>query len=78
MSTEKTNPKPERPSEKPNALLRFSDLAIRMGVIIALGTYLGYQIDKRMALSTPIFSIVLSLAAIGGSMYMVIKAVSKK
>lgn len=77
MSTEKINPKPERPKEKPNALLRFSDLGIRMAVMIALGAYIGHWLDTRMALPKPIFSIVLSLLAIGGSMYMVIKAVSK-
>ena len=77
MSTEKINPKPEHPKEKPNAVLRFSDLGIRMAVMIALGAYIGHWLDTRMALSKPIFSIVLSLLAIGGSMYMVIKAVSK-
>jgi F0F1-type ATP synthase assembly protein I len=78
LSTEKTNPKPQRPSEKPNLLLRFSDLALRMGVIIAIGAYAGHWIDQRMALTTPIFSIVLSLLAIGAAMYMVIKTVSKR
>jgi F0F1-type ATP synthase assembly protein I len=77
VSTEKTNPESKRPSEKSNALLRFSDLGFRMAIMIALGAYIGHWLDARMALSQPIFSIVLSLTAIGASMYMVIKAVSK-
>jgi F0F1-type ATP synthase assembly protein I len=49
-----------------------------MGVIIAIGAYAGHWIDQRMALTTPIFSIVLSLLAIGAAMYMVIQTVSKR
>jgi ATP synthase protein I len=78
VSTEKINPKPEHPKDKSNALLRFSDLGIRMAVMIGLGAYIGHWIDQKMALATPIFSIVLSLLAIGGAMYMVIQTVSKK
>jgi F0F1-type ATP synthase assembly protein I len=78
VSTEKTNPKPERPSEKSSALLRFSDLGFRMAVMIGAGAYIGHTIDQKMALATPIFSIVLSLLAIGGAMYMVVQTVSKK
>jgi F0F1-type ATP synthase assembly protein I len=78
VSTEKTNPKPKRPSEKSNALLQYSDLGFRMAVMIGAGAYIGHTIDQKMALATPIFSIVLSLLAIGGAMYMVIQTVSKK
>jgi F0F1-type ATP synthase assembly protein I len=49
-----------------------------MAVMIGAGAYIGHTIDQKMALATPIFSIVLSLLAIGGAMYMVIQTVSKK
>jgi F0F1-type ATP synthase assembly protein I len=75
LSTEKTNPKP--PSEKGNALLKYSDLGLRMTIMIISGAYIGHWLDERLGLSKPIFSIVFSLLAIGGAMYMVIKAVSK-
>jgi F0F1-type ATP synthase assembly protein I len=75
--TPKDNKPTRRPSDTAGQLLRFADMAFRMGVIIAIGAFAGYWLDKKMNLTTPIFTIVLSLIAIGGAMYMVIKAVSK-
>lgn len=71
------NKPPRRPSESTSQLLRFGDMAFRMGILIALAAYIGQKLDKYMSLTTPIFTILLCLIAIGGSMYMVIKDVSQ-
>jgi F0F1-type ATP synthase assembly protein I len=67
----------QRPSETRNTLLRFTDLAFRMGAIIILGTLAGRWLDSKMGFDKPIFTLILSLLAIGGSIYMVYRDVSK-
>lgn len=59
-----------------NKFIRFSTLAFEMGIIIGGGTYGGVQLDKHFNLTTPIFTIVLSLFAILASLYLVIKQVN--
>lgn len=78
MPAEQPKNKPtRRPSESSSQLLRFGDIAFRMGIMIAIAAFAGQWIDKRMNLNTPIFTIILCLLAIGSAMYMVIKEVSQ-
>ena len=53
------------------------DLGFRMGAIIAIGTFAGQWIDGRLAMTKPIFTLILCLLAIFGSIYMVYKDVSQ-
>jgi F0F1-type ATP synthase assembly protein I len=71
------NKEPRRSSETNSQLMRFGDLAFRMGIMIGLGAFVGQKIDKYLTMSSPIFTIILCLLAIGGSMYMVIREVSQ-
>ena len=48
-----------------------------MGGIIAFFTWLGTFLDKKQANETPIWTIVLSLFGVAGSLFLVIKEVSK-
>jgi F0F1-type ATP synthase assembly protein I len=48
-----------------------------MAIIIALGVFIGKWIDGRLAMAKPIFTIILCLLAIGGSIYMVYRDVSQ-
>lgn len=68
--------KPEK-DKKTNVYLRFSSLGIQMGVIIALFTWLGTYLDKKQVNETPVWTIVLSLLGVAGSLYLVIKEVRK-
>ena len=63
--------------KKTNNYLRFSSLGIQMGGIIAFFTWLGTFLDKKQANETPIWTIVLSLFGVAGSLFLVIKEVSK-
>jgi len=66
-----------KPKKKPlNQFLKFSNLAIQMGIIIGLGSYFGLKIDEYFGLQN-IFTICLSLAAIFGSLVYVINEVKK-
>ena len=53
------------------------DLGFRMGAIIAIGTFAGQWIDARLAMTKPIFTLILCLLAIFGSIYMVYRDVSQ-
>jgi hypothetical protein len=60
--------------QKPlNAYAKYSGLGIQMAVIIGGGCYGGYKLDEYYHNQTPIFTIILSLASIAISMYLVLK-----
>ncbi len=58
----------------PNPLMRFAGVGIQMGIIIAGGAFLGNYLDDKQQNEKPIWTIILSLLAIGIAMYLVIKA----
>jgi ATP synthase protein I len=60
-----------------NTYLRFTSVAIQMGVIIGGFTYLGVFLDKKQTNKTPIWTIVLSLFGVVISMYLIFKEVQK-
>ena len=58
-----------------NNYIKYSTLAFEMGAIIGLGTWAGVSLDGYFSLKTPIFTIILSLFSVFGSLYFVIKKV---
>ncbi len=52
---------------------RYSSMWIQMVVIIIAGVFGGYKLDEAIGLQFPIFTIVLSLAAVSISIYLMIK-----
>lgn len=55
----------------------YSNMAVEMGVIIALGVFGGIKMDKWLNTS-PLFTVVLSLAGVAIAMYVIIKTLSPK
>ena len=66
----------KRPSQQLN-LLHLTGLAFRMGATIAAGTLAGRWIDTRLALTRPIFTLILCLFAIGLAIYIVYREASQ-
>lgn len=59
------NPKnPEKKSKSLNDYARYSNLAFQMIVILGLGVWGGIKIDDWLNLSFPLFTVVLSFAAV--------------
>lgn len=58
-----------------NKFAKFSSMAIEMGVMIFLGAFGGNWLDKHFETEKPWFTIGLSLFAVIGSIYLVIKKV---
>ena len=67
QKNEKQQPKPL------NAYAKYSALGVQMAVIIGGGCYGGYKLDEYYQNTTPIFTIILSLASIAIAMYIVLK-----
>ncbi len=56
--------------------LKFSSIAIQMGVIIGAGAYAGVKLDEHLEKEFPLFTLILSLVAVFGALYFVIKEVT--
>jgi len=52
---------------------KYSGLAFQMIAIIALMTWGGVKLDKVLGLSTPVFTIILSLLGVFAGIYVAIK-----
>ena len=73
----KKNKKPSKKSKPLNNYVKFSGMAIQMGLTIALGALGGAKLDEKLNTESKIFTIVLSLLSIGVAMYLVIREVIK-
>jgi F0F1-type ATP synthase assembly protein I len=56
-----------------NNYLKYSTLAIQMGVTIGLFAFAGYKLDQHFRSVTPYWTIGLALCGVGLSLYTVIK-----
>lgn len=67
-----------KPKKDLNAYVKYSSLAIQMGVIIAGGTFGGVQLDKLTGWEFPVFTLILSLGSVALAIYFAIKDFIKK
>ncbi len=56
-----------------DAYLKYSGMAIQMGVIILLGTLAGQWIDERYQTERPYFTVLLALLSIFAALYVSLK-----
>jgi len=68
---------PDQPKKKPNLYAKFSSMAIQMAVIITLFALGGRKIDAYYQFEKPIWTVVLSLIGVGGSLYLFIRGAQK-
>lgn len=54
----------------------FSSMAFQMGIAIAIGTYFGQWLDSKYINDYSLFTIIFSLLAVFGSLYLMIKKVT--
>ena len=71
----KKNKKSSKKSKPLNSYVKFSGMAIQMGVTIALGAWCGSKLDDKFETSSRPYTIILSLLAISISLYLVIREV---
>lgn len=65
-------------TEKTTSFVQFSGIAFQMLGTIGLGVWAGMKIDQWQNNHRPIWTIVLSLTAIGASLYLFIRQLTKK
>lgn len=53
--------------------MKYSGMAIQMGVIILVGTYAGSWLDDRYQTETPWFTVGLALLSIFAALYVTLK-----
>jgi len=58
--------------------MRYATMGTQMLVIMALGVFGGYSLDKWLGLKFPVFTIVLSLTSVAAAIYLSIKDFLKK
>ena len=61
--------------KQPNPFVRFSGIAIQMGVTIYLGSLLGEWVEGKYPTDSEIYSKGITLLAVFAAMYLVIKRV---
>ncbi|AKD58597.1 AtpZ/AtpI family protein [Spirosoma radiotolerans] len=65
-------------TEKTTSFVQFSGIAFQMLGTIGLGVYAGMKIDAWQNNHRPVWTIVLSLTAIGASLYLFIRQLTKR
>lgn len=69
--------KPPKELKKLDSFAKYSTMAFQMVIIIGLGVFGGIKLDEWLHLRFPLFTIVLSLAAVALSIYYMIKDLIK-
>lgn len=70
------NPKNKKSDQENSGLesyAKYSGLAFQMIGIILIPVFVGVKLDKLVGLETPVFTIVLALLGVFGSIYIAIK-----
>lgn len=66
-----------KPPGNTNAILRFSGMAVQMGITIGGGIWLGRWLDRRLSTTKPWFTLSLALLAVIVAMYNVIRDLNR-
>jgi len=67
-----------RTTEKATSFTQFSGIAFQMLGTIGLGVWAGLKIDEWQGNQRPVWTIILSLTAIGASLYLFIKQLTRE
>jgi hypothetical protein len=73
MEAEKNN-RSEKPKQQLNSYVKYSSIAFQMVIIIGLGSYGGYSIDKALEFKIPVFTILLILISTALALYTVFRS----
>ena len=68
----------KKATEKTTSFVQFSGIAFQMLGTIGLGVWAGMKIDEWQHNHRPIWTIILSLTAIGASLYLFIRQLTQK
>ncbi|SOD97896.1 AtpZ/AtpI family protein [Spirosoma fluviale] len=72
------NPPIKNVTEKTTSFVQFSGIAFQMLGTIGLGVWAGMKLDAWQNNRRPMWTIILSLTAIGASLYLFIRQLTKR
>jgi Putative F0F1-ATPase subunit Ca2+/Mg2+ transporter len=78
MSTNQQNSPKKNLPESSNAYMRYATMGTQMLVIIGLGVFGGYSLDKWLEWEIPVFTILLSLLSVFAAIYLSVKDLIRK
>lgn len=78
LPNRKANPPKANSKTRLNDYARYSGMAFQMMAAILVFTWLGYQADKYLKLSFPVFLLIGIFFGIGGTIYSLLKQTGKK
>ncbi len=77
MMKEAKNPEEKKNKQGLKSYVQFSSIAIQMGATIFAGAYLGKYLDQKYDLEEKWFTIGLTLASVGLSLFNVLRQVNR-
>jgi len=58
--------------------MKYAAMGTQMLVIIGLGVFGGFKLDKKLELKTPIFTLIFSLLSVAVAIYLSVRDLYKK
>ena len=78
MQTNQSSSKKKNQPDDRNSYMRYATMGTQMLVVIGLGVFGGYHIDKWLELKIPVFTLLLSLLSVAAAIYLSVKDFIKK
>lgn len=63
--------------KEPNQFLKYTSLALQLGITIAVFTFLGRYLDQKYETVTPWFTVLGSLFGVSSGLYLALKGLLK-
>jgi hypothetical protein len=67
----------QKPKNKFNNYVKYSNLAFQMMIIIVAGTFGGFKLDAYLNWDFPVFTLILSLGSVVVAIYLAVKDLIK-
>ena len=78
MATNQENSPKKKQPENSNAYMRYATMGTQMLVIIGIGVFGGYNLDKWLEFKVPVFTLLLSLGSVAAAIYLSVKDLINK
>ena len=78
METNQENSPKKKQPENSNAYMRYATMGTQMLVIIGIGVFGGYNLDKWLDFKVPVFTLLFSLGSVAAAIYLSVKDLIKK
>ncbi|MBL0742156.1 AtpZ/AtpI family protein [Chryseolinea lacunae] len=72
-----TEPSPKKKLKTYNSYLKYSSLGIQLLVVMGVFGWLGYLLDRYLALKIPVFMLLFGFLAFGGMMFQVYRSINR-